>query len=146
MVKYLNFHNSSFASRYFVNVNGKATVRHTSCLHNTQLNLRLAPLLKQQTSPISLHHLLCATGDGFRSQVSCFVLLGLPHCLFCIFKCLVFCLDFDPFFFFPLLGVLFIYSFLFLNFIYSFIYTKKINNTFLNKKLKKIKLKKRLCN
>ncbi len=32
MVKYLNFHNSSFALRYLLfNVNGKATVWHTPC-------------------------------------------------------------------------------------------------------------------
>ncbi len=31
MVKYLSFHNSSFALRYF-NVNGKATMWHTPCL------------------------------------------------------------------------------------------------------------------
>ncbi len=29
---YLNFHNSSFALRYFFNVNGKATMKHTPCL------------------------------------------------------------------------------------------------------------------
>jgi hypothetical protein len=29
MVKYLNFHNSSFAFKYFFNVNGKATVGDT---------------------------------------------------------------------------------------------------------------------
>jgi hypothetical protein len=29
MVKYLSFHNSSFALRYFFNVNGKATMWHT---------------------------------------------------------------------------------------------------------------------
>jgi hypothetical protein len=33
MVKYLNFHNSSsFALRYFFNVNGKAIVWHTPLL------------------------------------------------------------------------------------------------------------------
>jgi hypothetical protein len=31
MVKYLNFHNSSFALRYLFNVNGKATVWDTPC-------------------------------------------------------------------------------------------------------------------
>jgi len=31
MVKYLSFHNSSFALRYFYNVNGKATSWHTPC-------------------------------------------------------------------------------------------------------------------
>jgi hypothetical protein len=33
MVKYLNFHNSSFALRYFLNVNGKATMWNTPCYH-----------------------------------------------------------------------------------------------------------------
>ncbi len=31
MVKYLSFHNSSFALKYFFNVNGKAKVWHTLC-------------------------------------------------------------------------------------------------------------------
>jgi hypothetical protein len=32
MVKYLSFHNSSFALKYFLMENGKATVPHTPCL------------------------------------------------------------------------------------------------------------------
>ncbi len=51
-------------------------------------------------SPISLHHLLCAScasGDGFRSQVSGF-LLRLPIVRFAL-SGVVFCLDFSPFFF-----------------------------------------------
>jgi hypothetical protein len=35
MVKYLNFHNSSFALRYFFNVNGKAMVWHNPWIHLT---------------------------------------------------------------------------------------------------------------
>jgi hypothetical protein len=37
-------------------------------------------------SPISLLNLLRATGDGFKSYVSCFLLLGLPS-RFCNFGC-----------------------------------------------------------
>jgi hypothetical protein len=38
-------------------------------------------------SPISLHDLLRATGDEFRSKVLCFLLLGLPHVVFCNLGC-----------------------------------------------------------
>jgi hypothetical protein len=48
--------------------------------------------------PISLHNLLCATGDGFRSSVLCFLLLGLPIVCSAL-SGVVFCLDFSPFFF-----------------------------------------------
>jgi hypothetical protein len=37
MVKYLNFHNYSFALRYFFNVNGKATQCDTPLVFNTKL-------------------------------------------------------------------------------------------------------------
>jgi hypothetical protein len=47
---------------------------------------------------ISLHNLLRATSDGFRCQVSCFLLLGLPIVHFALLG-VVFCLDFNPFFF-----------------------------------------------
>jgi hypothetical protein len=33
MVKYLSFHNSSFALKYIFNVNGKAIVWHTPCCY-----------------------------------------------------------------------------------------------------------------
>ncbi len=63
--------------------------------------------------PFSLHDLFCAYGDGFRSQVLGFLLLGLPIMCFAL-SGVVFCLDFNPLFFslVPLLGVfplLFIY-------------------------------------
>jgi hypothetical protein len=39
-------------------------------------------------SPISLHDLLCVAGDGFRSLISCFLLLGLPIvCSICTLGC-----------------------------------------------------------
>jgi hypothetical protein len=38
-------------------------------------------------SPISLHDLLHASGDGFRSMVLCFLLLGAPQCAFCTLGC-----------------------------------------------------------
>jgi len=42
MVKYLSFHNSSsFALKILLNVNGKATVWHTSCWHRTQTQSKL---------------------------------------------------------------------------------------------------------
>jgi hypothetical protein len=47
MVKYLSFHNSSFALRYFFNVNGKASVTHLVlllCKHEAFV----APLKKGQ--------------------------------------------------------------------------------------------------
>ncbi len=47
---------------------------------------------------ISLHNLLCVIDDGFRSQVLCFLFLGLP--IVCsTFSSGVFCLEFGPFFF-----------------------------------------------
>jgi hypothetical protein len=49
-------------------------------------------------SPISLHDLLRATGDGFRSEVLCFLLLGLPMLCSAIWV-VMFCLEFGPFFF-----------------------------------------------
>jgi hypothetical protein len=73
-------------------------------------------------SPISSHDLLHAIGDGFRSKVLCFLLLGLPNVRSTL-SGVVFCLDFSPFFlssFVPLLGVfpLFIYLLFFFNTIY----------------------------
>jgi hypothetical protein len=65
-----------------------------------------------------LHNLLHATGDGFRSQVLGFLLLGVLIMSFA-FLGVIFCLDFKPFFFFPcivaFLGVfpLFIYLFIY---------------------------------
>jgi hypothetical protein len=53
---------------------------------------------RNAVSPISLHNLLCATGDGFRSSVLCFLLLGLPIVCSAL-SGVVFCLDFSPFFF-----------------------------------------------
>ncbi len=47
--------------------------------------------------PISLHDLLRATNDRFRSQVLCFLLLKLPTVRSTLLGVL-FCLDFDPFF------------------------------------------------
>jgi hypothetical protein len=65
-------------------------------------------------SPISLQDLLHASGDGFKSYVSCFLLLGLPIVRFALWD-VVFCLDFGPFFFlllFPL-WVFFVYLFIY---------------------------------
>jgi len=46
--KYLSFHDSSFALRYFCNVNGKATLWHTPCWGNVfwRYKNRLANLVK----------------------------------------------------------------------------------------------------
>ncbi len=66
-------------------------------------------------SPISLHNLLRATSDGFRSWVSRFFLLRLP--IVCsTFSSVVFYLDFDPLFFlllFPCKVFSFIYLFIY---------------------------------
>jgi hypothetical protein len=73
---------------------------------------RLGVLL--EFSPVFVHNLLRAIGDGIRSYVSCFLLLRLPVVCFALSR-VVFCLDFSLSFFFssivPLLGVfhLFIY-------------------------------------
>jgi len=66
-------------------------------------------------SLISLHDLFCATGDGFKSEVSCFLLLGLAIVHFALWG-LVFSLDFDPFFFLLLFphSVFFLYLFIYL--------------------------------
>jgi hypothetical protein len=45
-----------------------------------------------------LHDLLCATNDGFRSQVLCFLLLRLPIVHFALLS-VFFYLNFNPFFF-----------------------------------------------
>jgi hypothetical protein len=68
-------------------------------------------------SSISLHNLLCATSDGFRSYVSWFLLLGLPIVHFVLLG-VIFCLDFGPFFFL----LLFPCQVFFLSKCFSFIY------------------------
>jgi hypothetical protein len=40
-------------------------------------------------SSITLHDLLCATGDGFRSRFRVFSHIRVPHCVFCTFKCVL---------------------------------------------------------
>ncbi len=49
-------------------------------------------------SPISLHDLLRVTSDGFKPNVLCFLLLGLPILRFALWD-VVFCLNFGLFFF-----------------------------------------------
>jgi hypothetical protein len=49
MVKYLNFHNSSFASRYFFNVNGKAIVWGTPCFKHFFILLEWRQLMHTHT-------------------------------------------------------------------------------------------------
>jgi hypothetical protein len=62
---------------------------------------------------ISLHDLLRVNGDGFRSWVSCFLLLGLPIVWSPLWG-VVFCSDFGPFFFLLLFPcwLLFLYLFI----------------------------------
>jgi len=50
MVKYLNFHNSSFALRYFFNVNGKATVWHAHCFRIEYHLIMIVPTHKHHKS------------------------------------------------------------------------------------------------
>jgi len=78
-------------------------------------------------SPISLHDLLRATGDG--PQVSC-CFSGLPIVHFVVLS-MVFCLDFHPFFFIPLFTCweFFLFSFIYLfhEWIYCFMmYSKRL--------------------
>ncbi len=57
------------------------------------------------------HNLFRATGDGFRSWVSWFLLLRFPIVCFVLLG-VIFCLDFGPFFFsslVPLLGVIYLF-------------------------------------
>ncbi len=53
MVKYFNFHNSSFALRYIFNVNGKAKVWHTPCLKfSSEHHFYLANSLQNDTQRV----------------------------------------------------------------------------------------------
>ncbi len=72
------------------------------------------PLNFYNTSPLSLHDLLCATNDGFRSQASRFLLLRLPIVCSAL-SGVKFCLDFGPFFFLLLFPsqVIFLYLFIY---------------------------------
>ncbi len=78
-------------------------------------------------SPISLHDLFHVTSDGFRSQVSSFLILRLPIVHFAFFV-VIFCLDFSLF-----LKILSPYHMVFLQiFIYLFEKTNTKNETLLS--------------
>ncbi len=73
MVKYLNFHNSSFAWGYFFYVNGKATVWHTPCWINYCFFAWVSIHFKKHECSHSWvfhflknvsHHLFCPTHHG----------------------------------------------------------------------------------
>ncbi len=52
MVKYWNFHNSSFALRYFFNANGKATVWH---IEKMAIEIFWLPNMRQLEFSIAKH-------------------------------------------------------------------------------------------
>ncbi len=71
-------------------------ILHRAIVTTREAAFRLGVL--QGFSPISLHDLLCAINDRFRSQVLCFLFLRLPIVHYALLG-VVFCLDFGFFFF-----------------------------------------------
>jgi hypothetical protein len=59
MVKYLNFHNSSFVLRYFLNANGKATVWQAPCFRIEYNLIMIIPTHKRHKSSFKHSKIIC---------------------------------------------------------------------------------------
>ncbi len=107
---------SFYRQRVLVALHSESSGHHYLASGNCASWRDLFQVVVPDFSPISLHNLFCATGDGFRTQVSCFLLLGLPVVHFYTLGCVIFCLDFSAFFFFSLFPcrVFFLYLFIYL--------------------------------